>query len=91
MSEKVDIDTDREMIRWAGIQYEGDDIPIQLQRLIWAARTQGARLAWRDVYQIASSQVENHSPRLPVVPPDVSSSASVTQSDGAQAAPTKSE
>lgn len=90
MSHKVDIYTDREMIEWAGISYEGDQIPIQLQRLIWAVRTQGARQAWRDVYQIAASQVDNYSPRFPVVPPDVNSSECVTQSDGVPDAPTES-
>lgn len=47
--------TDKEMIEWAGITYEGE-IPMQLKRLIWIAQTQGKRIAWRDMYQIAAQQ-----------------------------------
>jgi len=91
MSEKVNIETDLEMIKWAGLSFEGEEIPIQLQRLMWAVRMQGMRVAWRDMYQIAAAQVENYSVRLPVAPPDATSSESVTQSDGVPDALEKSD
>ena len=59
--------TDKEMIEWAGVTYEGDEIPIQLQRLIWVARNQGKRIAWRDMFQISSQQLHSYSADLPDV------------------------
>ena len=53
--------TDKEMVEWAGITYEGDEIPIQVQRLIWIARMQGSRIAWRDIYQISAQQHDCYS------------------------------
>lgn len=53
--------SDKEMIEWAGITYEGDEIPEQLKRLIWIVRQQGLRLAWRDMYQISAAQHDNYS------------------------------
>ena len=74
MSDKVVIASEKEMLEWAGIQYEGQEIPIQLRRLIWVAQNQGKRLAWRDAFQIASSQLESY----PVLArQDVTSSGSV--------------
>lgn len=52
--------SDKEMIEWAGITYEGE-IPMQLKRLIWAAETRGKRIAWRDVYQISAAQHDRYS------------------------------
>jgi hypothetical protein len=52
--------SDEEMVKWAGIEYEGE-IPHQLRKLIWLARTQGKRIAWRDVYQTAASQHDSYS------------------------------
>ena len=68
MSDRADTLTEKELLEWAGIEYEGEEIPIQLRRLIWAARTQGSRIAWRDVYQIAASQMDTCKP-----PPDAKS------------------
>ena len=53
--------TDKEMIEWAGITYDGDEIPEQLKRLIWIARQQGLRIAWRDMYQISAAQHDSYS------------------------------
>ena len=53
--------TDKEMIEWAGITYEGDEPPEQLKRLIWIARQQGLRVAWRDMYQISAAQHDSYS------------------------------
>ena len=61
MQFKDDLPGDKDMVAWAGITYDGNEIPIQIRRLIWAARTQGKRLAWRDVYQISSSQFDSYS------------------------------
>lgn len=55
--------TDKEMIEWAGITYEGDEPPEQLKRLIWIARQQGLRVAWRDMYQISAAQHDSYSLR----------------------------
>lgn len=52
--------SDKEMIEWAGITYEGE-IPEQLTRLIWIARQQGLRIAWRDMYQISAAQHDSYS------------------------------
>jgi hypothetical protein len=52
--------SDEEMVKWAGIEYEGE-IPHQLRKLIWLARTQGKRIAWRDVYQISAAQHDSYS------------------------------
>lgn len=52
--------SDEEMIKWAGIEYEGE-VPHQLRKLIWLARTQGKRIAWRDVYQISAAQHDSYS------------------------------
>ena len=60
--------TDKEMIEWAGITYEGDEIPVQLSRLIWVARNQGKRIAWMDVYQIAAQQHYSYSQSPPSAP-----------------------
>lgn len=48
--------TEKEMLEWAGVTYEGNEIPLPLRRLIWIAQTQGKRIAWRDMYQIAAQQ-----------------------------------
>lgn len=53
--------SDKEMIEWAGITYEGDEPPEQLKRLIWIARQQGLRVAWRDMYQISAAQHDSYS------------------------------
>lgn len=53
--------SDKEMIEWAGITYEGEEIPEQLKRLIWIARQQGLRIAWRDMYQISAAQHASYS------------------------------
>lgn len=53
--------TDKEMVKWAGLTYDGDELPIQVQRLIWIARTQGMRIAWRDMYQISAAQHDSYS------------------------------
>lgn len=53
--------SDKEMIEWAGITYEGEEIPEQLTRLIWIARQQGLRIAWRDMYQISAAQHDSYS------------------------------
>lgn len=84
MSDKVSIQTDLEMIEWAGIKFDGEEIPIQLQRLMWAVRMQAMRIAWRDVYQIAAMQVQNYNVPLR---PDANSSGSASPTSGAQAAP----
>ena len=52
--------SDEEMVKWAGIEYEGE-VPHQLRKLIWLARTQGKRIAWRDVYQISATQHDSYS------------------------------
>ena len=57
--------TDKEMCEWAGIAYDGEEVPIQLRRLIWAARTQGKRIAWRDAFQIAAQQHHSYNVDLP--------------------------
>ena len=56
-----ELPTDEEMCKWAGITYEGDEVPVQIRKLIWAARTQGKRIAWRDVYQISAQQHDSYS------------------------------
>ena len=48
--------TEKEMLEWAGVTYDGDEIPLPIRRLIWIAQTQGKRIAWRDMYQIAAQQ-----------------------------------
>lgn len=71
-----ELPTDEEMVKWAGVEYEGE-IPHQLRKLIWLARTQGKRIAWRDMYQISASQHDSFS--LAAVPfnrPAAKSSAS---------------
>ena len=67
-----ELPTDKEMCEWAGITYDGDEVPLQLRRLIWAARTQGKRIAWRDAFQIAAQQHYSYNVELP----DVSNSGS---------------
>lgn len=57
----MQFDADKEMVKWAGITYEGEEIPAQLMRLIWIAKMQGARIAWRDMYQISAAQHDAYS------------------------------
>lgn len=52
--------TDEEMIKWAGIDHSEETLP-HLRKLIWLARTQGKRIAWRDVYQISAAQHDSYS------------------------------
>ncbi len=53
--------SDKEMIEWAGITYEGEEVPEPIKRLIWIARQQGLRIAWRDMYQISAQQHDSYS------------------------------